>query len=721
MTERAVTTDSAVTTTKATTHPTGPQPAALDDEIAAEQRYVDRVYERLEEMAASARALAEEGRSRGRLDYERGVKWDHYRALFERDAIVYHATRRLARLDAEHAGLVFGRLDTTDGEVNYIGRLGVRDEEFEPLVIDWRAPAAAVFYRATPIEPMGVIRRRVLRCRGSKVVGVEDDLLDPANAPADMRIIGDGALMGALAQARGPRMRDIVSTIQHEQDEAIRAPSRGATLITGGPGTGKTVVALHRAAYLLYSDRRRFEGGGVLVVGPSAGFMRYIERVLPSLGEQSVTLRSVGEVLDEYDATRHDAPAVAAVKGSVRMVKVLAAAARDSVATAPTSLRIFFAGRTLRLDADALRAVRKRAVGGGHNAGRADAVRGLLNALWELMADDPPAQVEREEFEADVSTRNEFTDFVAAWWPQLTPMEVLGWLADRDRLARAAGRALSADEIDSTAASFAEHAEDFSIEDVPLLDELRILLGSPPAAKAGAEDDEYREVTTAADRDAAAHARPDRAANYDEYAHILVDEAQDLSPMQWRMLGRRGSYASWTIVGDAAQSSWPDPAQTEMAMGKAIGSQARHHFRLTTNYRNSAEIFEFASDFIRQVMPDADIPEAVRSTGLLPEHRVVADPLGAVADAVDEVLSHVDGSVGVIVGERDRLKVDVDHERVSVVTPLESKGMEYDAVVVVEPGRIVAESPMGSRILYVALTRATQRLVTLSRSLDWLP
>ena len=229
-------------------------------EIAAEQTYVDVVYERLEESAKVAQSLVTEGFARGHVGNEGG--------LVERDAMVYQASRRLSALNAAHDGLVFGRLNLLDGESRYIGRIGVRDDDREILLVDWRAPAAAVFYQATAQDPAGVIRRRVLRCAGDKVVGVEDDLLDAENAPDDLVVVGEGALLASLSRARDCSMHSVVATIQKEQDEAIRAPSRGATIIGGGPGTGKTVVALHRAAYLLYTDRRRFESGGVLVVGP---------------------------------------------------------------------------------------------------------------------------------------------------------------------------------------------------------------------------------------------------------------------------------------------------------------------------------------------------------------------------------------------------------------------------------------------------------------------
>jgi DNA helicase IV len=304
----------------------------LAREIAGEQAFVDRVYVQLAKSAAAAQELAREGHDRGRLGHEGG--------LVERDAMVFQAAKRIAQLDAAHEGLVFGRLDLRaelDAAPRYVGRIGLRDEQHDSLLIDWRAPAAAVFYQATAAEPQRVVRRRVLRSVGPTVVSVEDELLDDTTG-TDLPIVGEGALMAQLTRARDRSMHSIVATIQAEQDRAIRAPSRGVVSISGGPGTGKTVVALHRAAYLLYTDRRRYEGGGVLVVGPSGVFMRYIERVLPSLGETAVALRSLGEVVDGLRATRHDEPAVADVKGSARMAELMRRTSRQQ---APGSAREF--------------------------------------------------------------------------------------------------------------------------------------------------------------------------------------------------------------------------------------------------------------------------------------------------------------------------------------------------------------------------------------------
>ncbi|MEO7234875.1 MAG: UvrD-helicase domain-containing protein, partial [Lapillicoccus sp.] len=401
---------------------TSPSPATVADQVAreieGEQAHVDRVYAELAKAGVRAGLVEADGLARGRTDRVGEARDEELTGLFERDALVLHAVRRRHALESQYEGLVFGRLDidhpvpahangdsgangdlkhsngeAPEREVRYIGRLGVRDDEYEPLVIDWRAPAASPFYRATPVEPLGVLRRRVLRCKGADVVGVEDDLM-VAEAPDDLVIVGDGALMAALTRSRGSRMRDIVATIQRHQDEAIRASARGVTEITGGPGTGKTVVALHRAAYLLYSDRRRYESGGILVVGPSAAYTSYIERVLPSLGEETVTLRSLGDVVDVVSTERLDSPAAAAIKGSLRIRTVLSRAAHDAVPDAPEEFRAFVAGQAVRLDRRTLDQVRSRVLRQHQrNTGRSAALPLLADAAYRQSG-----HTDREEF-----------------------------------------------------------------------------------------------------------------------------------------------------------------------------------------------------------------------------------------------------------------------------------------------------------------------------------
>ncbi|MCB0906892.1 MAG: AAA family ATPase [Nocardioidaceae bacterium] len=720
-------------------------PADLEHEVASEQAFVDRVYVQLERSAKAAQALAREGYGRAKLGHEGG--------LVERDAMVFQAARRIAQLDAAHEGLVFGRLDLRtdiDPEPRYIGRIGLRDDDRDSLLIDWRAPAAAVFYQATAASPQDVVRRRVLRCTGATVVGVEDELLD-AEADSDLPIVGEGALMAQLSRARDRSMHSIVATIQAEQDRAIRAPARGVVAISGGPGTGKTVVALHRAAYLLYTDRRRYEGGGVLVVGPSGVFMRYIERVLPSLGETAVALRSLGEVVDGVRATRHDEPAVAAVKGSARMAEVMRRAARQQVPGSPQEFRIFWRDDTLVLDRGELGRLRRNLMSQGRRNRQLPRVASmLLDSLWRQVRSERGRDRGREAFNDDLLSTQRFVDFALAWWPPLEASDVLGWLRDPEFLARVSEGVLPAEDQLLLSKSWAETGP-LAIEDVPLLDELRYALGDVPVRHD--EDHELddhvggdlQELTTAADREYAPAGRawtpPTNRVDDDPYAHVLIDEAQDLTPMQWRMVGRRGRAATWTIVGDPAQSSWPVPAEADAARAAAIEGKERHEFHLSTNYRNSAEIYAFAADYSRRVGLDADLPTAVRSTGVDPVTLVgVADLEAATRDAVRRMAAEVRGTVGIVVPVARRSEVNgwlaswpelagdapsarraVDssvppsgEDRVVVLTGLDTKGLEFDGIVVVRPEEIEAESTTGRATLYVVLTRATQLLTTVS-------
>ncbi len=710
----------------------------VQQEIKLEQAVVDRIYARLDAASEAARALQAEGHARARLGNEGG--------LVERDAIVFQAAKRLASLHAAHEGLVFGRLDLLDGAVRYIGRLGLRDEDREALLVDWRAPAASVFYQATAQDPTGVVRRRVLQSVADEVVGVEDDLLDAEHAPDDMVVVGEGALFAALAKSRDRTMHSVVATIQREQDDAIRAPHKGVTLINGGPGTGKTVVALHRAAYLLYTDRRRYEGGGVLVVGPNAVFMDYIGKVLPSLGETSVSLRALGDVVDGLSAARHDVARVALVKGSARMRRLLARTVRGPVPGAPTSFRIFYRDDVLTLGEPELQRLRRQLLERWHRRNRAvpHVADGLVEALWAKVQGDRALARGRDEFAYALSGERAFTDFAASWWPVVSAVDVLGWLADRDRLVTDAAGVLSSAEVDDVVESLAR--PDLSVEDIPLVDELRYLVGEPPEPESDADpladlhDDTVPELATADQRAAADRQplgsgdvlHPTGSIDDDAYAHLLVDEAQDLSPMQWRMLGRRGGNASWTIVGDAAQSSWPLTQEALEARDEALGGKDQHAFRLSTNYRNSKEISELAADLARARIPSADLPAAVRVTGVEPLiHGVTYRDLAeTVATRLATLADQVTGTVGVVVPVcgRDQVRQwlqerlpDRDADRIPVLEALDTKGLEFDGILVVQPDEIATESDVGIRTLYVVMTRATKRLEIVGTSHDWRP
>ncbi|WP_329198113.1 HelD family protein [Streptomyces sp. NBC_01435] len=787
------------------------QDAAVDSlrdrEIGVEQEHLDRVYHRLEEKIHEAEFLMNDAVKRGQV----GTPG----ALAERDAQVFRAGIHLNRLNSEFEDFLFGRIDLLLGkdgergpdgaytsveaaddavrddnsadiaETLHIGRIGVLDSDYAPLVIDWRAPAAAPFYRSTPKEPGRVVRRRVIRSKGRKVLGVEDDLMRPeltAYLDGDkLPVIGDGALMAALGQARSHTMRDIVSSIQAEQDLVIRAPAASVTEVSGGPGTGKTAVALHRAAYLLYQDRRRY-AGGILVVSPTPLLVAYTEGVLPSLGEEGqVAIRAVGSLSDEAagveGATTYDEPAVARIKGSSRMLQVLRKASRGALEqpgtsrrptdrdgqlsfgdgdgdgdgdggaeagaapVTPTRLRVVAFGARVELNADELHRIRQSVLGGTApvNLLRPRARRMLLDALWNKSSGrgrytDPELAAElRSSFDEDVSTETDFLDFLNAWWPELTPRGVLAAMADEKRLGRWARRVLNQGEVRRFARSLKrldrEGNGPLSVHDVAILDELQTLLGTPHRPKKKRELDPLDQLSGLEElmpqREETQRERAERlAAERTEYAHVIVDEAQDLTPMQWRMVGRRGRHATWTIVGDPAQSSWSDPDEAARARDEALGNRPRRRFTLTVNYRNPAEIAELASKVLALAMPGMESPAAVRSTGVKPRFETVRD--GDLAAAVREearrLLAEVDGTVGVVVAMNRRAQardwLAELGERVVALGSLEAKGLEYDATVVVSPAEIADESPAGLRVLYVALTRATQQLTVVSGERD---
>ncbi len=707
----------------------------LRREIALEQEHVDRVYENLAASTASARTLARSSAEIYTTDRDDYLREESGTALFERDAFAYQAAKRLAILDAEHEGLVFGRLDLNFPETRYIGRLGVRDAEYEPLVIDWRAPAAEPFYRATQASPMNVIRRRVLRCRNDHVIGLEDDLLD-TSADTDLPILGEGALMAALTRARGRTMRDIVATIQAEQDEAIRAPYQGVTIIGGGPGTGKTVVALHRAAYLLYTNRARLEKGGVLVVGPSSVFMNYIERVLPSLGEESVTLRAVGAVAGDalgMISERIDAAPAATLKGSLRMLKVLRRLVRRPPNSAVEEVRVSIKGEVLTLDAVELAGIRESILSNYKmNRGRAAATTSVARALAGKLTVD--VGLTPQEIDEHIREHQRFREFMESWWPMLDAPTALARLADRELLDELAPH-LTTEERDHLAESYqwlqtdALEITGWSVADMTLLDELLEMLGPVPVESH--EDPVFidfgnvSELVTTSDLLRREHSVDPDDDPQTTYAHILVDESQDITPMQWRMLRRRGPQASWTLVGDPAQSSYPDAAELERAVNDLVGRAPLRRFTLSTNYRSPSEIFDLASKVITRVFPEASLPRAVRNTGLVP--KLAETDEAGLAEAIITLslglAGHVSGTLGIIVppsrlGATTRLamsdpRLAALEERLIVVTALQAKGLEYDGVLVVCPDEIVTEAPGAERVLYVALTRATQRMVVL--------
>ncbi|WP_240506300.1 HelD family protein [Thermoactinospora rubra] len=689
----------------------------------------------------------------------------------ERDTFAGMYAARLARLWAVERGLAFGRLDQADGQRFYIGKIGMTDDEQNRLLIDWRAPVAQPFYRATPARPMGVTRRRHLQTRGRTVIGVEDDLLDlDAMSEADrVTLSGEAALLAALDEERTGRMRDIVATIQAEQDRVIRADLSGVLVVQGGPGTGKTVVALHRAAYLLYSHRERLERRGVLILGPNPTFLRYIEQVLPSLGETDALLSTVGELYPGITATRRDRPEVAALKGDPRMAEVLARAVRDRQRVPRRPIELPLGRYTLTIDGRMLDSARSKAVKSRrpHNAARAIFVRSLLNALARQAARKLGKGLIDEEELADLREDLRTEPVVKAalnrLWPYLTPQRLLlGLYGSAERLEYAAGELLTPRERELLRREGGEWTD----SDVPLLDEAAELLGEIDeqvlrASAAHAEEElaaarlaeqrereselayarEVLELTGLSDvmeaerlaerqRDEGPHLTTAERAAADRtwaYGHVIVDEAQELTPMAWRAVMRRIPSRSMTIVGDIAQTGASGGARSWAAVLDPYVAGRWRQETLTVNYRTPVELMEVAADVLHAIDPSLEPPRSVRHSGARPW----AAPLGELASLakasaeaggktavlapesmLEEVGATVTAAVGgaVLVRPGVRAGAEALDAPVAIMGVTDAKGLEFDSVIVVEPARIAGESPRGLSDLYVALTRATQRL-----------
>ncbi|HVF32290.1 MAG TPA: AAA family ATPase [Acidimicrobiales bacterium] len=681
-----------------------PEPSDLQ----SEQAHVDRAYARLDAMRAAAAARRDEviGDSRGGT----------HQAREERDVIVRSALARIEQLRLGDEALSFGRIDRTTGERFYIGRLAVSDVDQEPLIVDWRAPVAEPFYRATGRHSMGLSRRRHFITDGRRIVGMEDELLDLDHLPDESTLAGEGALLAALERSRSGAMRDIVGTIQAEQDDIIRAPMPGVLVVQGGPGTGKTAVALHRAAYLLYTYRFPLERQGVLVVGPNPLFLRYIEHVLPSLGETGVTLSTVAGLYAGNIRPRSADRALAArVKGDVRMAKVLAKAVADRQRPLRSTVEIPYGSYKLRLTPeltrDVVRAAKRRP--GTHNGRRPQVEQMLVQRLHHqytqavdrtaragIRANAPKEAQGYAEFAEDLRDSVELKEVMERIWPLLLPEElvhdlfgarplielaaVAGQLAGHERAALHRPRATALEDIPWTAA------------DVPLLDEAAVLLG--PRRR-----------------------RADKADSLRTFGHVVVDEAQDLSPMQLRMLARRSLGGSMTVVGDIGQATGPfSPAGWGDILAHLPNRKPSRQVELTVNYRTPSEIMEVAARVLAQAAPHLVPPQSVRSAGFGPAVRRIegGEDVTEVALAVAAALrDEVQGTVAVIcppslagpLGAAKEDDVSLEDE-VSIVPVGSVKGLEFDGVVVVEPGLIADESPQGLRALYVSLTRATRRL-----------
>ena len=684
--------------------------STYDAEIAMEQAYIDHAYRCLDRSREAAKAMG------GNTEAGPGGT---FQARFERDVIAEQMAARLAQLDLGDQSLIFGRIDSPvpgadpsgpgESERFYIGRLAVADETQEPVVVDWRAPIAEAFYRATGRDPMGLTRRRHFATRGQTLVDIDDELFgEAARGLDDGTVQGEGALIAALESSRSGKLSDIVATIQSEQDEVIRSPLPGVLVVQGGPGTGKTVVALHRAAYLLYTHRFPLDGQGVLVIGPNRLFLSYIEQVLPSLGEAGVEIAVLGDLVPHIRSTGLEAPDVARVKGELRMCRLIAKAVRDRQRPLRRTAEIPLGVEVLRVtpaDSEGIvTAARRRAR--THNAGR----RFVETAFFELLSTKMREPLEPVALRERLRDLVEVREALERMWPVLTPAALLNDLFGSPALLRlAGGKWFTERELSMLARSRSSDPMTvvWTTHDVPLLDEALEVLG--PRRTHAAED----AIRT--------------------YGHIVVDEAQDLSPMELRVIDRRSLGGSMTIVGDIAQATGAHAHDSWDSVLEHLPDKRSPRFaELTTGYRLPAPSMELASRVLRIAAPGLRPPTSVRQTGDEPVVTASSDDgfAGDLAHALERELAAVgSGNVAVIVPgswiERVTAALDsrgVDYGRATrgtldhrvTVTPVHLvKGLELDACVVVEPGEILDNEYRGAQALYVALTRATKRLTVL--------
>ena len=725
------------------------------DEVVGEQSYVDRLYARLDTLRSRTAAELTAVRAAGPVGTHQNRS--------ERDSFATLHEHRLAQLEAVEDRLAFGRVDLRDRTRRYIGRLGLSDEEQTQLLVDWRAPAAREFYQATAASPGDVVSRRHLATRGRTVVSVEDEALDLDSLDATARgsLTGEGALLAAVGAHRTGRMGDIVATIQAEQDRVIRSDLAGPLVVQGGPGTGKTAVALHRAAYLLYTHRERLMRSGVLLVGPNPLFLRYIEQVLPSLGETGVVLSTPGDLYPGVSGVDEVSEQVAALKGDVGMADVLARAvrARQRVPSGPRTLAVGSARLTLTPRDVAGARSRAQRSGKPHNSARESFLRDLLDLLANRLATALGVALtvdSREDLLEDLRDSKDVRRELNLAWLPLEPRRLLeDLLADPDRLS-AAAHLKAADR----ALLQRDRGAPFTLADVPLLDELAELVGEVADGDRTATDAaaRVRRAEDLANAQAAlrntgneiglsAEALADRFAESAPvlsvaeragadrnwaYGHLVVDEAQELSPMMWRLLMRRCPTRSMTLVGDVAQvgsaagaSSWAE------VLDPYVPGRWRQA-ELTVNYRTPVQVMQLASDVLVAAGIEAATPESVRDGEWKPTARLIrrGDTDAVVEEVRAELALLGEGRLAVITaagdtGHGDALRSALVSalpagtvgsgrgtldSAVSVLTVAQVKGLEFDAVILVEPGDVLAASARGVNDLYVALTRPTQRL-----------
>nr|WP_221471470.1 UvrD-helicase domain-containing protein [Amycolatopsis umgeniensis] len=613
----------------------------------------------------------------------------------------------VARLEAVEQGLCFGRLDMHDGRRVYIGRLGLfQDEGGEPLLVDWRVPVAQAFYTATAIAPEGVRRRRRITTRGRIVVALDDEVLNPDDA-GDDGLVGEAALLAAVTVERTGRMRDIVTTLQAEQDRIIRHETDGVLVVQGGPGTGKTAVALHRVAYLLYT-RPHLRTRGVLVVGPSRLFLDYIGQVLPGLGENSVVTATITDLRPDVEVSRVDPPGIVELKGEAVMAERLAAAVRSRVRAPEHVVDVVFEQEVLRLDPRECGRAMRKAVQTGlpHNQARLVFQREIVDVLVGRLIEEMEAVVLTETGEAldggspdgrlgeaDLRALAAAGVVIDHDTEPKTMLDEVDRAGLRDAMLADTGVQAALDALwpeltaeDVVSDLLGERTDGWSAADVPLLDEAAGLIG--------------------------------QGGGRATFGHVVVDEAQELSEMAWRMLMRRCPTRSMTIVGDLAQTGNPAGASS---WDRVLRPQVRDRWRLarlTVNYRTPAEIMAATADLLAVHHPGTPPTRSVRSTGE-PPWRIGTARADLVTTIAELVAAHTDGQLGIIapgsliepLAAASSLAVPPDLTGKAVLlTPEQAKGLEFDSVLIADPAGILGAAPHGHNDLYVAMTRATRRL-----------
>lgn len=728
--------------------------------VAEEQEFVDRAYSRLDQLRSQYRE------QRQKIDANHGV--GNAQGWTERDALATHFAELSSRLDNVEERLVFGRLDMKDHATHYIGRISLLDEHSSPLLVDWRAPISAPFYQATAQEPLGVVRRRHIATRARSVTSVEDELLDVDQAQHQgLTLQGEGALMSALSSARSGRMGDIVATIQGEQDRVIRASDRGILVVQGGPGTGKTAVALHRAAYLLYTQRERLERSGVLIIGPSRTFLRYIEQVLPSLGESGVVQMTIGDIVPGLSAQDDDPVDIAAIKGRAAFSRILREAVRliPRLPDRDQVLQVWNRRVTLRVKDVQEALSRARRSGRPHNVARESFAMGLMELLaGRLIVEAGDASSTADIDPDDLRTwMSEIRDSVdarrainLAWMPTQAPAFLRKLWSRPDLLAQANRKAGTPLSVEDLSLLYRAQDEPLTISDIPLIDELEELLGTldlASAQKRRAEEQREKEERERANealkatglgggivtadmlmrqtqeapslRPLAERARADRSWTY---GHIVIDEAQDLSPMAWRCLLRRCPSRSMTVVGDLDQKrGHRRPNSWKQALGPAARAFSEE-FVLSISYRTPRALTRIAQAVMAQhgtpvlypMEAVRDVPDCyqVSHTHKDTLKECVSQVVSAMEERLDREEGEGKGRICVIVPDSQAQLWHADEsgasaldQRVSYLTAAGSKGLEFDSVVVVEPGEILEQ---GSGDLFVALTRATHDLHALT-------